>query len=454
MLAPILKQTLISQTCCGQTELCAAIENEFDFIEACQNECGNERLQYLHIQLALIEFAQAFARNQIDIQDRNFNHTTKEDFTSTSRKDTNAENTATGRVCSWATATSAQFFNRDSTDDTVAFSEMNSKRNASKDENGYDKSCRHTWGHGFHYTRVRQIVNDKSGEELGAGRGTETSETVRASSTSGGTGPLISLTGITWTDNIVVTPIFPFVGNAGPGPLIRPGGSIGLDICPEPTPENPTCNTEIPSYGQGFHGKYRFTFGIPNVASLTIEWDSSFSERQYYHCSSSTVTADSTIKGVNDRDMTNITTARPEDNNSASYENTQIYHLVRKYGTSTRRGNEQTDAEERQKGYADGISHTESERDSKSQAYQQRRSEALTTGHSESHLRRTDTLSDIETRKRYGQISLQLAQLWKRIWTNIQTIERQIAAIPLGRKMNCTCNRIGCKCKQLGLYGY
>src|SRR6185503_17631252 len=115
-LSPTLKKALLASTACGQPDLLRCLEGEIDFIWECQIDgVCNDRLRYLYTQLGLIEAAQIFARHQIDTINRQFVHTINETYTARGARDQNAENTATGRACNWAAATSAQFFNRDST---------------------------------------------------------------------------------------------------------------------------------------------------------------------------------------------------------------------------------------------------------------------------------------------------------------------------------------------------
>lgn len=457
-LSDALRHALVTQVCCGQPDLCEDLALEVDFIWECQNEC-NDRIRYVYTQLALIEYAQIRVRLQIDTSTRNLAHTTTEDYTLTGKRNTDGESTATGRSCNWAAATSQQYFNRDSTDDMVSFSERNMQRTAERIETGYDKSCRHTVGHAFTLSHVEHTVDDKGGEANGAGLGTEISRANRVSSTDGGTGPFIPLQGLTYdpAPEFSLTP--PFLTVVGPGPLLPETlPASGQSICPEPDPndedeEIPCQRPSYASYGQTYQGRFSITIGAPGIGALKVEWGDGKSYRQYYHCTLSSVRGTAVTSGRNERVANVDTEALPSQNRSRSDETTNVYHLVRKYDSSTRRGIDTTDAEERQYGYADGVSHSESKRDSKGQAYQQRRAESLTTGHTESHLRREEHLTDDEVRRSYGQISEQLAKMWKRAWDNVLILQRQFIAVPFGGSMSCNTNtRIGCACPQRRSY--
>jgi hypothetical protein len=199
--------------------------------------------------------------------------------------------------------------------------------------------------------------------------------------------------------------------------------------------------------GYGYHGKYRFSISVPAITgtfSINLEWDQGKNERQYFHCSSSTVTGQSTVKGVHDELTDSHTTARPQDNHSSSAEVSTIIHLVHKHGDSTRRGNETIKVQDRQQGAADSTSNTMSDRNSQGNAFQQRRSESLTVGSSRTVTGRTERLTDDETRRSYGQISAHLNQIWTRIMSSIKGLELELAAEPRGASMLCLPPRVAC----------
>ncbi len=449
VLTPALRKALLAQTACNMPELAAFLEQEIDICEACQPTTAcNPRILYLNTQLCLIEAAQIFARNQIDTATRSMAHNTQERFTAFTERHTDAESTATGRSCNWAAATSSQFFRRDSTDNLVAFSEGNLLHTAERLENGFDKSNRQTAGHGAHMSRVIHTLDDRQGERLAPGEGLEISKSNHASSTKGGTGPFLKLVGTKWDAIFSLDLIPPFLHPVAPGPLLDPAPpTVRTEICPDPDPLDPDediClipRLKFPSYGNGFSGTHRVTISVavPGSGALnfSLEWTVAFNFRQYYHCTASSVTGTSTTTGRDAGLGTARTIARPSENFVTSRETTYITHLVRKYGSSTRRGTTTTDGEEVQVGRAKGSAHSESDRNSKGQAFQQRRAESLTTQTNEAHLRRTETLTDDERRDKFGQIGDHLKQLWDRVFKNLVLLERQFAAVPMGGSMNC-----------------
>lgn len=453
MLSPLLKQALLAQTSCGQEDLHQALLSEIDVISACQVECGNDRLTYLRIHLALIEMAQIFSRNKIDTLTRTLSHVTKDTFTAQHQRNMDAEQTSTGRSCNWAAATSAQYFNRNSTDDTVAFSETNNQRTAEKLETGSDKSSRITNGHGFNFSHIETHELDQAGEALGAGQGRERTDSSRVSGTHGGTANLLPLFGTTWVPNISVDTNPPFIHVGDPGPFTPVDfPSNQEDICedfivvlPDGT-EIHECLTIPPSYGYGFHGTYRISICIPAIGCATLEWGSGKTERQYAHCTCAFVEGQTVTQNVQNREARTQTTATPDQNASSSQETSETIHLVRKQGISTRRGFETIDAQEKNQGIGKGISHAETQRQNAEQAFQQKRSESLTTAQNNSQHKKTDTLTDEETKRQYGQIIPQLNRLWKRIWDQIVQIEKEQPMTYAHGSMCCTkpctcCNR-------------
>lgn len=450
-LTPQLQAAIVATVACGNAELKKLIEDELPLIYACLDVC-NDRVRYYHTQLAAIELAQIFSRNKIDEANRNMAHTVTENYSARATRNTDGESTATGRSCRWAAATSQQNFVRDSTEDMTAWSEQNLLRTAERLEDGFDRSSRSTSGNGASFSLVTHIVDNAAGNALIGGAGQESRSSSRNSNTKGGTAPLLPLVGTNWPVDVVPSLLPPFVTTAEPGPFANINGPVNNPnaICPEPNPDHPDtlglCVTNDAPYsaGQGVHSRFSLSIGIPPF-SLSINWSVGFNQRQYFHCSGSRVEGSHTLRSVMDHLNESTTTALPEDNGSFSNETSSIIHFVRKNGSSTRRGTETVDAEERSNGYADGNSHSRSERNNQGNAFHQARAESLTVGHTTSTLRRTETLTDDEVRRSYGQISEHLAGLWKRIWEALQLLERQQGAVPYGGSMGCIPNALGCK---------
>lgn len=453
VLSDALRRALLAQTCCNMPDLCEFLESEIDFLYSCQpiTTCSPQ-VAYLYTHLALIEAAQIFARNKIDTQVRNAAFQLQERYTAHEDRLTEGESTATGRSCNWAGATSQQFFNRDSTDDTVAFHEANSQHTAQRNEYGYDRSTRRTSGTGFHFSRVIHTLSVLEGESNGIGNGQNNSRSVRVATNGGGTGPLVPLGPTQWNPTPFFTITPPFF-NIGPptGLPPSPGAEYpdsGNAACREEDPDNPgfyRCPFIIrSSYGYGYQGNFKVSIGIPAVGVLGVDFSQGRNERQYFHCSSGTVIGDSTHTMAERSATVARTTAQEPDNRTSSRESTSVIHLVRKSGTSIRRGYDAADAEDHQVGIADGKSHSESERDSKGQDFQQRRKEEKTDKNAETHLKHTEHQTDDDSRIKYGQISQHLSELWKRVMARLMLLERQFAAKPVGASMACNCSRQGC----------
>jgi hypothetical protein len=312
---------------------------------------------------------------------------------------------------------------------------------------------------------IIHTIEDKGGDGIAPGLGQEIRLASRSSATSGGTGPLQPLCGTKWDAAFDIFTDPPFIAPSTPGPVCPPGFPVGGELCPDPDPRDPDdiekCSiiaAGFPSMGYGFSGRFQIKISFQlTIFKWEVEggWTRAKSERGYFHCSSSAVNGTSTVTGRRDQMSTARTIARPSENFSNSNERSSIIHLVRKVGTSTRRSTDTTDAEERSQGFADGNAHNESARNAKGQAFQQKRSEALTTGDSESHLRRFDNLTDDEVRRSYGQIGIQLNKIWKSSWATLQVLQKQNAAVPVGAAMNCLCDPLGCKCQiRKTNYGY
>jgi hypothetical protein len=459
-LSDTARKALLAQTCCGDAALCDFLSRELDFIYMCQDPQCNAQARYLYTLLGMIEAAQIYSRNRIDTIERRFADNLQERYTAFQERHTDAESTSTGRSCQWSAATSSQFFFRDSTDDLVSFSELDSLHTSERLESGYDRSYRVTTGHGFSFSRVIHTLDDKEGERLAPGEGFELSRSSRASSTNGGTGPLLPIVGTKWNTPITLDTSPPYVHTNLPGPLLTVTPASNSDqVCPPFDPLDPDkdlCRDpklNYPSYGIGYHGKIHFEISVQVIGTGTMQlqwtWEEGANFRQYYHCTSSAVHGTATTNGRDAGLATGRTIALPGDNRTSSRETTSIYHLVRKFGTSTRRGTTNTDAEEVTKGRSKGEAHSESNRDSHGQAFTQRRAESLTTNVSESHERQTEKLTDDEVRRSYGQIGTQLSVLWNLIWDRIQLLERAYVQNFAAGQMCCPTERPGCKCPSL-----
>ena len=426
-LSDVQKRTLLATSSCGDAVLREYLLGILE--DDCVPLACPPQLEYWETLLDLIEAAQLFSRSRIDESRHNASSMAKSTSTTVSTRTSTAENTATGRNCSWQTAVSEQSFSRTSTDDTVAFSESNSQRFAQSKEDGFDKSTRSTVGNGStsfsHHTREERDQRE-----------VENINETYSQTTVGGTSPLLPYEGgdlvPPFIDLDLAPPFFdaPIVDN-------NPRYNIPFGaVCPPPDPDDPRCvRPTIPSIGHGFTRDIKVRVGISVlVFSITFElgYRDGLNERIFYtrFCTS--------IIGDMARRRDDIHTSRFEqldtDVGTSRETSTQI-HLVRRVGSSIRRGTATTDAEERQRGYADGVANNSSERDGTGFGHTQSRREALTTGRSEMVKLATSHSESLDTANKYGQIAQHLAEMHKRILHQIMLLSRQIVATSFGGHM-------------------
>lgn len=372
----------------------------------------------------------------------------QERYTAMSTYRSEAERDASGRSCSWAAATSSQFFNRDSEDQAIGWSDYRHKYTSVIDQSGYDKSCRHTFGYGFHKTRVESRMNRNYEER-------EEAINFNQNAIGGGTDDTLPIYGIEWNNPVDVnlTPPFIHVSDIPNNPAYDYIYPIvnGVEACLEDLDELgvPHCSLEdkpryFPSAGSGINGNFDFSVGIPLIGMIKISWQEGENRRQYFHCiSSSGVTKTNRLRDASDIRLGQTDAFEP-DNTTYSNENSTVLHLVRKYGTMTRRSTTDNDAAEQAEGISTGIANSESERNAQATAYSQSRSEAEAVRHSESHFRRTERANNDMVSAKYGQISRHLKTLWDRVWEHLQMLEKQFAAKPYGGKLNCPKDNKSC----------
>lgn len=400
----------------------------------------------------MIEAAQIFSRNKIDTMTREASSQMQEKYTAFSTYKSDAERDASGRSCSWSAATSSQYFNRDSEDQAIGWSDYRHMYTSELRNSGFDKSCRHTFGYAFHKTQVDTTHTGRLRE-----RGS--SFNFRESDVQGGTDPLLPVYGLTWPNaNWYVDLNPPFVHATIPfNPNDQGFGPPNSDseVCPPYDPidddENdnfiPSCRDNrvlYPSFGSGLNGRLSWSIGIPTVGVLTTTWNIGKNNRQYFTCTRSRTDEDSNSLFNSENIDTSATLASENNNQSYSNETTTTYHLVRKWGIITRRATTDNDAEEQAEGYSTGIANSQSERNTKATAYSQQRAESESVRHSESHYTRTERANDDMVMAKYGQINKHLSSLWDRIWANLIMLEKQFAAKPYGGKLNCPVKGASC----------
>lgn len=406
--------------------------------DACfvENNC-HPQTEYWETLLNLIEAAQLFSRSKIDEAKHNASRNSNARSETHSTRTSTMEATATGRTCSWQTAVSEQSFSRTSTDDTVSFSESNSRRTAVVTEDGFDKSTRKTVGNGStsftHHLRDEQHLNEN---DLVTGS--------YARNNSGGTAPLLPYEGgdlvPPFIDLDLTPPFFdaPITDN-------NPRYNIPFGaVCPPPDPNDPRCvRPTIPSIGHGFTRAIKVNVGItvpiPGIGAaginFTIGYRDGLNERMFY---TRFCTSISGLEQEAGRDESNTTHIERDTDIATSRETSTVTHLVRRVGTSTRRGLATTDMQEQQRGYADGVASNSSERNGHGIGHTQQRREALTVGRSQTTRTGGSHGQSLDTANKYGQIGQHLAEMHTRITAQIAMLTRQVTAVPAGGHMGPT----------------
>lgn len=424
-------------------------------------------LVYWEGLISAIEAAQLFSRQQIDESRHLASSLTKGNSGTISSRRTTSERTATGKNCSWQTATSEQSFTRTSNDDAVAFQETNSLRTAETTDHGYDKSSRNTTGSASTATSHHMLDRSADGEALLAGDGTRKHTRSDAESQAGGTSDVLpyELNLIPPVITLQVTP--PFITFSDAGVDYSPRFNIPFGgLCPPP---DPNCDPlvrdccvrpNIPSMGRNFSYSVRAKVAINILvfsAQLDIGFGNGISERMFYtrFCANRVMT-----DAIDGRHASNGQHEQTDNDTSLSRETTALVHLARRVGTSTRRGTATTDAEDRHTGDAIGVASNNSERDGKGFGHAVGRSESLTVGSSVTNGLTTHHAQALDTASKFGQIASHLAELHDRIMKQIIEITRMVTAVPYGAAMNCAparrgpCNRCTSSCNCGGMSGY
>lgn len=399
------------------------------------------QLEYWETLLSLIEAAQLYSRQQVDESRRNSSHTEEVKGETHGLRTSTAENTATGRTCSWQTAISEQSFNRTSTDNTVAFSETNSQRYSQRKEDGFDKSTRNTHGQGS-TSYTHHLGDTHTQRENGLQHSFYHKEL------EGGTGPLEPYEkpfgpGINF-DILLEPPFITFqVEDNRPGE--HPGYNVPWGaICPEFPDEHGNTDCVRPTVTSIGHGWSRdiavsLAFSIPFPGGPTLigfnistKYCDGLNERQFYTRFCTGLFGFSTEEHT---DIHSSTWNQNERDTATSRETTTILHLVRKTGSSIRRGTLAIDAEERQIGQARGSAANTSEREGTGFGHTQQRKEALTVENNTLSRLGTSHTQSLSTAHKYGQIGQHLNELHDRILKHIMMLSRQLVAIPVGGHM-------------------
>ena len=447
---------MLAQVACGIPDLKNFLNCELEFIWDTQDDNCLIPLRFNYTLLGLIEAAQIYSRQQIDTMTRQATTQIEERYDALSVLRGDSERDASARACQWNVATSSQEFIRNSQDEAIGFSDYRHQYVSNFQNNGVDRTCRHTTGFGFHISR---IVTKHDG--LYVERGDTVSDT--ASNSNGGTGPLQPLYNVEWTVpfGTIDFPFFDLDFPQDPNDLIQetqfPQGTLCKDM-PGPTSETEPGEINLnwnfcseddlrPSMGYGNNGRFDINFGViflPVSITIKLSWEIGRNARQYHTCQSSlTGTLATHTQDINNND-TSSTDAAENENEVYSSERSDNIHYVRKYGITVRRGRTDLDGEEHSIGTAKGSANSHSDRLGQRTGSATERSEAETVRHSESLMTRHERANNDMIRNKYGQVSQHLQKLWQRIWDETQRLERQFASVPHGAAMNCVRSETCC----------
>lgn len=459
---------VIKVTGCGNAELLQFLTGELSCVLDELTCSSNKLIEIGEVELDLVDLAIIWARQRVDSEQMAGQSTHNGNTTAATRRNMDAENTGTGRNCTWSGAVSQKEFARSSTDDVVSFAEGNMLSTAYRALDGFDKSSRTTLGNAYsRFLHSYTLRSNMQGQYQDNG--------TKNSSRSGGTSPMplfqyltvtdptlsvsynpswITLSAVQffppslipnldingWPFNIDITP--PIFSTFLPEDNVTdevtcPICSANLDGSPPYTRCPPTCECPVgglPSIQQGAKFAETLTIAIPLVGTFKIAECGAHNFRRSYRCfcGSSNETENAT------HTKTSTDTRRQNDEDIASSRETgTIIHLVRRHGISTRRGNATLDGEEHGFSQADGHATDSSNRDGQTKAFQQTNAESLTVGNSASTTRDISQSTIHAEVRKYGQLVTQLVTLRQLKYMELIRLYRQFSSIPLGARMNC-----------------
>lgn len=148
---PVLVNATMQSISCGQPELYDVIVSQNEVMQniACAAKCS-ANITFLSWQLMLIELAQAYVRNKVDVISQKAQMESTSLFASLGYRNSESQSTVQHRGCGWATATSFTGFRRDAQStyravadkDGVIFGQTWStgQDRGTKDASGYENS--------------------------------------------------------------------------------------------------------------------------------------------------------------------------------------------------------------------------------------------------------------------------------------------------------------------------
>lgn len=427
-----LQQMLVTAVACGDESLEKLLSENVDMIwcMAAQN-CSTE-LAYLRSQLGLIQLAQDFSRNQIDIATTRANSAGADRYDQTSSRDSSSERVMSAQNCAWSRATSFQQFQRDSESHDRSQAQSTASSEGRSWDIGSDRSQQHSNGFATSFSQATSNTD-------GSGSGVSHAHSERNSRSSSSTGPLLSGVPNPFSFGFTISPPF-FSASGG---TVEAAPSVGF---PCPTDPDQPC-PPISSYGRGVSNNYNASIGIPTIGALRVDWGDGESFQQSFVCSGGSTSMDSTSFSTQDYSQTDTAqnTASSESHDSSSNQKN-----VHRQGESHSAGSSHATAGASGVMESRGESHTGSDRSSHSES----ESTGSGSARSKSQMRGEGSgyndSQSVSTARYWSQIFDSLAEMWRRIFEEVQIAEKILLTSTAVAQGKMATVAVGMLCAQRG----
>lgn len=394
---------------------------------SCSN-CYNGCSPIFYARLFLLELAMNYARNKVDVVTARGTQVAHSQYIMRARRESKGQRTSQSTACTWANATSFQWFNRQS--------------HESDRDNSYTKADASHWFLNVGSDRSTEMARSNSqsidstlATSVGSGASRTDHFSRRTSEANDGTP--------TWRPVSNIQPGYAVY--LGPGGKVLPGGisiqlfwddplvdndaNITIPPCPAfppcTRPDDERCYEIYPSYGQGFSVHYNGSIGIPNVVTLNFAWSQGISFKQQYICGGGATNVYVRDNGRNNYDQVDqsISTLR-----ASSHDESAKRNVVTRDGESHAESAGSTDALNTGILRSDGESHTGSDRKS----YGEGRNEGQMTQLSTSKMTGDGYSNDEKINKRIARAWSQTFDALNRLWHNAMDEIREFERLSKG----------------------
>lgn len=413
-----LQNMLVTAVACGDASLEKLLSDNVDTIWCISSESCAPELAYLKTQLGLIQLAQDYSRNQIDLASSRSNSAGADQYDQTSQRDSQSSRVASAQNCAWSRATSFQQFQRDSESHDRSKANATASNEGRSWDIGSDRSQQSSNGFATSFSQATSNTD-------GSGSGVSHAHSERNSRSSSSTGPLLSGVPNPFTFGFTISPPF-FSASGG---TIEAAPSVGF---PCPTDPDEPC-PPISSYGRGVNNSYNASVGIPTIGPLRVDWGDGESFQQSFVCSGGSTSMDSTAYSTQQYSQTDTAS---NSSNATSHDESSNQKNIHRTGESHSTGSSHATAGSSGVSASHGESHTGSDRSSHSE------SESTGTGmaSSKSTMRGLGTgyndAESVSTARYWSQIFDSLAAMWARIFEEVQIAEKLLltsTAVASGR---------------------